>query len=75
MDREARSWRRLAIGGAAATALLTIRLFLSPQTPLYRWLHPEHWGRFRAETWPQEIERRLAAVEEHLRHLPPERTM
>lgn len=27
------------------------------------------------ETWPQEIERRLAAVEEHLRHLPPERTM
>jgi hypothetical protein len=29
----------------------------------------------KGETWPQEIERRLAAIEEHLRHLPPERTM
>jgi hypothetical protein len=69
------TWRRLAFAGAATTSLLTLRIMLSPQTPLWRWLHPEQWRSWPplAEPWDMQIERRLAAVEEHLQHLPPER--
>lgn len=73
--RKLPSWRALALAGAGSTALLTARILLSPRTALWRWLHPEFWSAAReGETWGEGIERRLGAVEEHLRHLPPERT-
>lgn len=83
MDREARSWRRLALAGAGSTALLVVRLLVSPRTPLYRLTHPEFWPpdkarmlrRHGGESRGEEIERRLQAVEIHLQHLPPERGM
>jgi hypothetical protein len=72
---KALTWRRLAIAGAASSALLTARILLSPQVPLWRWLHPEQWRSWPplAEPWDVQIERRLDAVELHLQHLPPER--
>jgi hypothetical protein len=85
MDREARSWRRLALAGAGSTALLLVRLFVSPQTPLYRLTHPEFWPPDKArllrrhdghgESRDEELERRLRAVEIHLQNLPPKRGM
>lgn len=48
MDRDARTWRRLALAGAASTGLLVVRVLVSPQTPLFRLLHPEFWAPSRA---------------------------
>lgn len=94
-ERDVKQWRAIALAGAAASGLLTARIWVSPQAPFFRLLHPEFWSRERwallrrvtrrepgqpvdedelfSETWDQSIERRLAAVEEHLRNLPPER--
>lgn len=41
--REVRHWRALALAGAAASGLLTARVLVSPQAPLFRLLHPEFW--------------------------------
>jgi len=49
VNRESRIWRRLAIAGAAATGLLTVRAFITPLQPsLFRLLHPEFWAPGRA---------------------------
>lgn len=90
MNRESRTWRRLAIGGAASTVVLVLRLFVSPQRALFWWLHPELVKLKQRlsgqpvddvvdglldEAWEQQMERRLAAVEQQLQELPPERRM
>lgn len=74
MDRETRTWRRLALAGAFSTGLLVTRLVMLSRGDV-RGLWAVFTGGMNAEgeTWREEAERRLSAVETHLQHLPPER--
>lgn len=84
MDRESRIWRRLAIAGAATIVLLTARVAIgrpllgpNPVRDLRRLLaeqdgepgEPVGEDELFAETWEQEIERRLGAVESNAAEL------
>jgi hypothetical protein len=81
MDRNTRQWRALAVAGASAVAALTARVVLirRGRTEAAWQLARDYFSGKRplvpddVESWDQEIERRLQAVEVHLQNLPPER--